>query len=58
MSTLAVEGPFRQVRVWLGEHLVIDHISETDTAASFEEAMRRRFPSLRVTNEAASAVDQ
>jgi hypothetical protein len=43
-------------RVWFGEHLIADYISDAESAASYEAAMRRRFVSLRVTNEPASTV--
>jgi len=46
----------RRVCVWFGEHLIADFISDPESAASYEAAMRRRFLSLRVTNEQASAV--
>ncbi|MGY4767541.1 hypothetical protein ACXC9Q_11555 [Kribbella sp. CWNU-51] len=54
MSAPATEQPLRRVCVWFGEHLVIDHVSDPDYAARFEDAMRRRFASLRVTNEEAT----
>jgi hypothetical protein len=46
----------RRVCVWFGEHLIADYIADPETATSYEAAMRRRFLSLRVTNEPASAV--
>jgi hypothetical protein len=44
----------RRIRVWFGEHLIADYISDPDAAAAYESAMRRRFVSLRVTNDPAS----
>jgi hypothetical protein len=44
----------RHVRVWFGEHLIADYISDPTSAADYEAAMRRRFLSLRVTNDPAS----
>lgn len=41
----------RRVQVWFAGHLVIDHISLEPAAREFEQAMRRRFPSMRVTSE-------
>jgi hypothetical protein len=41
----------RRVRVWFGTHPIADHTTALDQAAQYEEAMRRRFASLRVTNE-------
>ncbi|MFC0623242.1 hypothetical protein [Kribbella deserti] len=41
----------RQVRVWFGEHVIVNHVAPPALAAEFEEAMRRRFQSLRVTND-------
>lgn len=45
------EDADRRVRVWFGEHVIADHISDPVSAAEYEAAMRRRFASLRVTNE-------
>jgi hypothetical protein len=39
------------VRVWFGAHPIADHTAVADQAAQYEEAMRRRFASLRVTSE-------
>ena len=44
----------RRVQVWFGEHLIADYIGNADAAAQFEAGMRRRFLSLRVTNEPAA----
>ena len=41
----------RRVRVWFGAHPIADHTTDADQAAQYEEAMRRRFASLRVTSE-------
>ena len=41
----------RRVRVWFGAHPIADHTADADQAAQYEEAMRRRFASLRVTSE-------
>lgn len=41
----------RCVRVWFGEHKIVEHFALPADAARFEEAMRRRFASLRVSNE-------
>jgi hypothetical protein len=43
----------RRVCVWFGEHLIADHVADPDSAATYEAAMRRRFVSLRVTNDPA-----
>ncbi|WP_427896293.1 hypothetical protein ACQHIV_20400 [Kribbella sp. GL6] len=43
--------PDRRVRVWFGTHVTADHISDPPSAAAYESAMRRRFVSLRVTND-------
>ena len=44
-------APHRRVRVWFGAHPIADHTAVADQAAQYEEAMRRRFASLRVTSE-------
>lgn len=44
-------GPRRRIRVWFGEHVIVDHVTGAAIAAHYEHAMRRRFAGLRVTNE-------
>ncbi|MFD7154307.1 hypothetical protein ACFV9C_06905 [Kribbella sp. NPDC059898] len=52
MTTTQLPHPTeRRVRVWFGEHVIADHISDPASAADYESAMRRRFVSLRVTND-------
>ena len=52
MTTVVEHGsPNHRVCVWFGEHLIVEHVAEPAYAARFEVAMRRRFASLRVTNE-------
>jgi hypothetical protein len=46
----------RRVCVWFAEHLIADYTADPAAAAAYEAAMRRRFLSLRVTNEPVSAV--
>jgi hypothetical protein len=50
-ESLEISAPYRRVRVWFGAHPIADHIAAGDQAAQYEEAMRRRFASLRVTSE-------
>jgi hypothetical protein len=51
------EGAFRvhtrqqRVRVWLGSHCIVDHITAPDLADEYAEAMGRRYTSCRVTSE-------
>ncbi|MGZ0150154.1 hypothetical protein ACXJJ3_24045 [Kribbella sp. WER1] len=53
MSAPPTERPqMRRVCVWFGKHKIVDHVADLATAARFEEAMGRRFGSLRVTSEA------
>ena len=40
----------RRVRVWFGEHVIAQYVAEAPLAARYEQAMRRRFAGLRVTN--------
>ncbi|MDX6252008.1 MAG: hypothetical protein QOF10_5368 [Kribbellaceae bacterium] len=49
--------PLRCVCVWFGEHKIVEHVSEPAFATRFEDAMRRRFASLRVTNEPVTVRD-
>ncbi|WP_329479281.1 hypothetical protein OG555_40990 [Kribbella sp. NBC_01484] len=53
MTTAELAGTERRVRVWFGEHVIVDHVCEPASAARFERAMQQRFASLRVTNEPA-----
>jgi hypothetical protein len=46
----------RVVRVWFGEHLIAEHVADAIDAATYGAWMRRRFASLRVTNEPIAAV--
>jgi hypothetical protein len=41
----------RRVRVWFGDNQICDYIAVTELATRYEQAMRRRFAGLRVTNE-------
>lgn len=41
----------RRVRVWFGDHVIADRVSDQASACEYESAMRRRFASLRITNE-------
>ena len=50
-ESLEIAAESRRVRVWFGAHPIADHTATADQAAQYEEAMRRRFASLRVTNE-------
>ncbi|MDX6247232.1 MAG: hypothetical protein QOF10_592 [Kribbellaceae bacterium] len=51
MTGTEVAKQERRVCVWFGEHKIVEHVSESANATRFEAAMRRRFASLRVTNE-------
>jgi hypothetical protein len=50
-ETLETPAAHRRVRVWFGAHPIADHTATAEQAALYEEAMRRRFASLRVTSE-------
>jgi hypothetical protein len=50
-ETLETAASHRRVRVWFGAHPIADHTATADLATQYEEAMRRRFASLRVTSE-------
>jgi hypothetical protein len=48
-----------RVEVWFGEHKIIEHDSlDPRDAASFEQAMCRRWPSLLVTNQPVVVADE
>ncbi|MEV5961581.1 hypothetical protein AB0L70_07435 [Kribbella sp. NPDC051952] len=50
-ETLESPATHRRVQVWFGAHSIADHTATAEQAAQYEEAMRRRFASLRVTSE-------
>ena len=50
-ETLETPLTHRRVQVWFGAHAIADHTAGAEQAAQYEEAMRRRFASLRVTSE-------
>ncbi|MET9312868.1 hypothetical protein ABZX12_13645 [Kribbella sp. NPDC003505] len=50
-ETLETPATHRRVRVWFGANPIADHTATAEQAAQYEEAMRRRFASLRVTSE-------
>ena len=50
-ESIEIPASHRRVRVWFGATTIADHIADVDHAAQYEEAMRRRFASLRVTSE-------
>ncbi len=45
----------RRVRVWFGEHVIAQYVADAPLAARYEQAMRRRFAGLRVTNDVLGA---
>ena len=47
----------RRVRVWFGEHVIAQYVAEAPLAARYEQAMRRRFAGLRVTNDVPGPTD-
>ncbi|MEU8227275.1 hypothetical protein [Kribbella sp. NPDC048915] len=50
-ETLETPATHRRVRVWFGAHTIADHTALAEQAEQYEQAMRRRFASLRVTSE-------
>ncbi|HEY0471835.1 MAG TPA: hypothetical protein VGD34_09215 [Kribbella sp.] len=50
-ESFETSAPHRRVRVWFGANPIADHTAVADEAAQYEQAMRRRFASLRVTSE-------
>jgi hypothetical protein len=51
MTATGVHQQRRRVRVWFGSYAIVDQIAEPALAERFEHAMRKRFASLKVTNE-------
>ena len=52
MTTDVVEDlQSRRVRVWFCMTAIADQVAEPVLATHYEQAMRRRFAGLRVTNE-------
>lgn len=50
-ATLSRPASRRRVRVWFGEHVIAEHVNEAAQADRYAEAMDRRFPGLRITND-------
>ncbi|GAA1596459.1 hypothetical protein GCM10009804_61210 [Kribbella hippodromi] len=57
MTTIAAapQPAARRVRVWFGEHVIADYTAEPADAIRYQAGMTRRFASLRVTIEPATA---
>jgi len=55
--TVEAQRANQYVCVWFGEHKIVEYVAEPALAARFEAAMRRRFASLRVTNEPVTVPD-
>jgi len=57
MSTQIQESPTTsedervRVRVWFGKHTIADYTATPNIAASYADAMGRRFAGLRVTTD-------
>lgn len=47
--------PCHRVCVWFGRYVIASHIAEPGVAVAYEQAMRRRFPGVRITNDSAVA---
>jgi hypothetical protein len=47
----------RRVRVWFGEHVIAQYVAEAPLAARYEQAMKRRFAGLKVTNDLLGPLD-
>ena len=45
----------RRVRVWFGEHVIADYTAEPAKAIRYQACMTRRFASLHITIESATA---
>lgn len=50
-TTTTTVDDLRRVRVWFGDHAIVDFIGAPDLAERYAAAMRRRFISLPVTND-------
>jgi hypothetical protein len=57
MTTLAdvPRSTDRRVRVWFGEHVIAEYTAEPADALRYQAGMTRRFASLRITIEPATA---
>jgi hypothetical protein len=51
MATTGVHQQRRLVRVWFGEHVIVNKTADEALANRFADAMERRFAGLRVTND-------
>ncbi|MBP2351741.1 hypothetical protein JOF29_002824 [Kribbella aluminosa] len=49
--------PLHRVCAWLGEYLIVEYVGVPASAAKLEDAIRRSFTTLRVTNEPDAIAD-
>jgi hypothetical protein len=47
-------GARRNVRIWLGDHLIAEYVAEPDRASRYQRVMTPKFTGLRITVEAMS----
>jgi hypothetical protein len=45
-------GARRNVRIWLGDHLIAEYVAEPDRASRYQRVMTPKFTGLRITVEA------
>ena len=48
-------GARRNVRIWLGDHLIAEYVAEPDRASRYQRVMTPKFTGLRITVEAMSS---
>ena len=53
--TAAAGGARRNVRIWLGDHLIAEYVAEPDRASRYQRVMTPKFTGLRITVEAMSS---
>jgi hypothetical protein len=51
MSAADRSGPWRKVRIWLGDLLIAEYVAESERAARYRRVMAPRFSGLRITIE-------
>lgn len=47
----------RHVRVWFGQHVIASYVAEPELAATYANAMGRRYAGLKVTNDPVPVAD-
>ncbi|MFI5729261.1 hypothetical protein ACIA49_04010 [Kribbella sp. NPDC051587] len=53
MVDIEHETPINEVRIWFGQHLVVDHLDDPMSTTEFEQLMHEHFASLHMARRLA-----